>query len=177
MHNSKRFSFLIVFSLSLLLAACRGAATPGLSPAATLAQATAAPLPTATLAVPSLTPTVLPTSSPTLQPSPTITFTPAPTADLALSQVKLTGVSWLPDYNFMLIFQFPAPVDPKNYRATLETKEYKCQVVAQYPNRLFCTGRGAAVESMAWVRLYQVGSDQPGFEQYTWIPYFTVEHK
>lgn len=177
MRIAKFVSLFILISLSLLLAACSRAPVTAMPPVPSQLQVTTAPLPAATPTSLESTPTAAPTRLPTLAPSPTITLTPMATVDPLLSQVKLTGVSWLSDYRFMLIFQFPAPVDPKNYRATLESKEYPCQVVAQYPNRLFCTGPGAAVQSMAWVRLYQVGNDQPGFEQRTWIPYFTIEHK
>lgn len=89
----------------------------------------------------------------------------------------MIGLSWLPNYDFLLTFQFPGPVDPKNYRAMMESKPFTCQTLAQYPNRLYCTGRSAAVQSMAWVRLYQAGAVQPGFEQNVWVPYFTIEHK
>ena len=179
MRLDKRFSILLIISLAFVLAACSGQRAPASLqlPAATLSQPADLFLPTSTVTAPAPTLTALPASSPTPAPPPTTPPTPAPTADLALAQVKLVGVSWLENYNFLLIFQFPGPVEAKNYRATLETKEYSCQGVAQYPDRLFCTGPGAAVESMAWVRLYQAGSDQPGFERYTWIPYFTIEHK
>jgi hypothetical protein len=175
MPNLNRITLLIAMSLFLLLAACTAPA-PSAAPSGLPAQA-AVTLPPAATLTPEPTATPVPSFTPTASPAPSATSTPAPTADLSLAQVKLIGLNWLPDYNFLLTFQFPGPVDPQNYRAMMEDKAFTCQVLAQYPNRLYCTGRSAAVESMAWVRLYQAGSDQPGFEQYTWIPYFTVEHK
>lgn len=175
MPNFHRLSLLIVINLFLLLAACT-TPSPAATPSSVPAQAVVALPPAATLTpVPTQTP--VPSFTPTASPPPSALNTPAPTADLSLAQVKLIGLNWLPDYNFLLTFQFPGPIDPQNYRAMMEDKEFKCQVLTQYPNRLYCTGPSAAVESMAWVRLYQAGSDQPGFAQYTWIPYFTVEHK
>lgn len=171
--------WIVLLTLALLLAGC-AAATPTLAPVPILppptAAQTATQLPTATIA-PSQTPLPLPTASPTLAVTATLTSTPAPTADMVLAQVKLVGLSWLANYDFLLTFQFPGPVDAKNYHAMMETKDFTCQTLAQYPNRLYCTGRSAAVQQMAWVRLYQAGATQPGFEQYTWIPYFTVDHK
>ncbi len=95
-----------------------------------------------------------------------------PTPDPALTGVKLIGLAWYPNYDLLLSFQFPGPVDPKNYRVTLEDKEYKCEVLAQFPNRLYCRGQGAKVLDVANVRVYQAGSDQPGFEKDVWVPYF-----
>ena len=110
--------------------------------------------------------------------SATITETPLPTAvptlDPALAQVKLVGLSWLEKYkyNLLLSFDFPGPVDPADYRVTLEDKEYRCEVLEQYPNRLYCNGQGAKVLQPAQVRIYTAGSDQPGFETEVWVPYF-----
>ena len=108
----------------------------------------------------------------------TVTETPLPTAaptlDPALAQVKLVGLSWLEKYkyNLLLSFDFPGPVDPADYRVTLEDKEYRCEVLGQYPNRLYCNGQGAKVLQPAQVRIYASGSDTPGFETEIWVPYF-----
>jgi hypothetical protein len=90
--------------------------------------------------------------------------------------VKLTGLAWLQNYDLLLSFDFPTPVQPDAYRVTLEDKPYACQVLAQYPRRLYCTGQGAKVLALAWVRVYPAGSDRPGYEKQYWVPYFDNDY-
>lgn len=168
MHFKRFVMLFVLFLSSLLLAAC---STPTATPEPTKAPAleTATKAPTATMR-PSLTPaaTATPSATETLPP----TATPPPTPDPALSSIKLVGLAWLSNYNLLLSFNFPGPVDANMYRVTLEDKEYTCEVLAQYPNRLYCHGQGAKVLATATVRVYSTGSNQPGFEQEVWVPYF-----
>jgi hypothetical protein len=113
-------------------------------------------------------PSPTPTLTQTAVPSPTIPFTP----DLGLSKVQLIGLAWLENYNMLLSFQFPFTVDPAFYRVTLEDKDYACETITGYPDRLYCHGPGAKVLATVWVRVYAAGSTQPGFEKQVWIPYF-----
>jgi len=160
--------------LALLLSACAGVAptsAPTTAPIVLPPAETEPPLATATL-FPSQTP--LPTMTPTITPTPLPTATFSPTPDAALAQVKLIGLSWLVKYkyNLLLSFEFPGPVDPEDYRVTLEDKPYRCEVLAQYPNRLYCNGQGARVLATALVRVYPAGSEEPGFEKSVWVPFF-----
>ena len=166
--HSKRFWLIFVLLPGFLLAAC-AAPTATSSPTSAPIQATEPPSATQTLR-PSLTPppTATLAATETLPP----TATPPPTPDAALSNIKLLGLAWYSDYDLLLSFQFSGPVDPKNYRVTLEDKEYTCEVIAQYPNRLYCKGQGAKVLAVANVRVYPTGSDQPGYEKDVWVPYF-----
>lgn len=168
MHSNRFVMLFILLMLGLLLAAC---AAPTATPAPTKAPAleTATKAPTATMR-PSLTPaaTATPAATETLPPTATL----PPTPDPALSAVKLVGLAWLANYNLLLSFNFPGPVDANMYRVTLEDKEYTCEVLAQHPNRLYCHGQGAKVLATATVRVYPAGSQLPGFEQEVWVPYF-----
>ncbi len=176
LHPVSFLLMLAVLLASVLLASC---ATPSAMPvpsaigevspagATPTMVPTGTPEPTQTLS-PSLTPAVPPTATATLAPTATL----VPTLDPALSDVKLIGLAWYRNYDLLLSFQFKQPVDPKKYRVTLEDKEYACEVLAQYPNRLYCRGQGAKVLTTANVRVYQVGSDQPGFKKDVWVPFF-----
>lgn len=123
-------------------------------------------------------PTEIP--SPTSLPSPTITFPPEPsqaappteTPHPALGEVELIGLAWYEDYDLLLSFQFSGPVNPSDYRITLEDKEYRCEVLDGLPDRLYCKGQGAKVLAEATVRIYPAGSVLPGFIKEVWIPYF-----
>lgn len=157
----------LAVSLSACLAVRPVAPTPTRAPAIIHAtdtpEPTTTPMPTET-PQPSLTPTVTPTLPPTA------TYTPTP--DPALEKIKLIGLGWYPNYDLLLSFEFPGPVDPVRYRVTLEDKPYKCEVLGQFPNRLYCRGQGAKVLAVAHVRVYPVGSDVAGFEKEVWVPYF-----
>lgn len=174
-HNLALRTLFFTALFALLLSACSGALPGAPTAIATVVLATpadtATPRPTAT---PFPTQTPLPTLTPTVTPTlpPTATFTP--TADPALAEVKLIGLAWLEKYkyNLMVSFEFPGPVDPEDYRVTLEDKEYFCEVLAKFPNRLYCNGQGAAVLKQATVRVYQSGSQTPGFEKKVWVPFF-----
>lgn len=152
----------------LILAAC-ASNTPTIAPTTGPTQA---PLATDTPPATATPPATLTFTPAPTQPTATASPTAAPTVDSALSQVKLIGLAWLEHYNMLLTFEFPGPVDPKQYRVTLEEKEYTCEKLAKYPNRLYCHGAGAKVLTTAWVRVYQAGSELPGFEKEWWIPYF-----
>jgi hypothetical protein len=142
-------------------------------------------LPTSAQAVtntvlPSVTPrpsdTPRPTFTFTASPTATITPTPTPTPDLGLAQADLAGLAWLEDYNLLLSFDFPGPVQADTYQVTLEDHLYTCQVLSQYPNRLYCTGPGAKVLAYARVQVYQAGSETSGFDKQVWIPYFNNDY-
>jgi hypothetical protein len=172
MRFNRFLPFFSLLILVMLLAGCTTPATPAV-PTATPVQSTATveptttPAPTETLR-PSLTPEVPPTEAPPAPPTATL----PPTPDPALSKITLSGLAWYKNYDLLLSFQFPGPVDPQNYRVTLEDKVYTCEVLAKYPNRLYCRGQGAKVLTTANIRVYQAGSDQPGFEKDVWVPYF-----
>lgn len=171
--SSKSLQLTLVLLLLILLPAC-GAAPTQASTTAPTAEPTQAgptdtPEPTATL-WPSQTP--LPSATPTLTPTLPPTAVPSLTPDPALAEIKLRGLAWLERYNMLLSFDFPAPVDPKDYRVMLEDVEFRCEVLAEYPKRLYCYGWGSKVLAVADVRVYPAGSDQPGFEKEVWVPYF-----
>ncbi len=165
---------LIVLIAFLWLASCAGPA-PTAAPSLTPAQpeATRTPAPSRT---PVPTEKSRPTLAPTATETPLPTATPLPTPDPALAEIKLIGLGWYDDYDLLLSFQFPGPVDPGAYRVTLEDKEYRCEVITGYPERLYCRGQGAKVLGTAWVRVYPAGSAQPGFEKEVWVPFFDNDY-
>ena len=173
-----RSNRLLLFVLIVMIALA-GCAGPAPAPITTPTAAPAQPEPSRTLA-PTLTPfpteTPWPTLTPTATETPLPTATLPPTPDPALAEIKLIGLGWYDDYDLLLSFQFPGPVDPGAYRVTLENKEYKCEVITGYPERLYCRGQGARVLGTAWVRVYPGGSLQPGFEKEVWVPYFDNDY-
>lgn len=164
----------LAIALALLLPAC-AANTPTALPSTATGPArdTATPEPTLTL-YPSQTP--LPSRTPTITPTLPPTITPTPTLDPSFADVKLAGLAWLENYQLLLSFDFPSKVDPKAYRVTLDDRDFKCEVLAKYPNRLYCHEQGTTVLGVATVKVYPAGSDQAGFEKDVWIPYFNNKY-
>lgn len=185
---------LLCLILAVTLSSCSGpapapSAAPATASGATANGATAngatASSATATRAAthtPAPTMTPFPTETPrsTATIAPTGTFTPAPSAtatpDAALSEVKLLGMGWLKNYEMLLSFQFPGPVALDQYHVMLEEKDFTCQKLAKYPDRLYCIGPGAKVLTYAWIRIFPTGSTTPGFEMKRWIPYFDNDY-
>lgn len=180
LHRTLFLALAVVFTL--IVSACGSAAQTGAPTAAPVNPPATEPPAAVPTDLPTSTPTAEPTPMPTAEPTATATAAPTetsapteiptPTPDPALEAVKLAGLAWMPHYNMLLSFDFPGPVDPADYRVTLEGKEYECEVLAQYPNRLYCHGPGAKVLTTAVIRVYPAGSEQPGYEKSYWIPYF-----
>ena len=164
-----------------LLAACAGVQPAPSQPSAAPAGPTVPAVPTRTL-----TPVSTETSRPTITPAFTQTAAPAPagaaspygagTPDPALGQVKLLGLAWMKNYNMLLSFQFPGPVEPDRYTVKVENKLYPCQKLDKFPDRLYCIGPGVKVLTTAQVQVYPVGASQPGFEKEMWIPFFDNQY-
>jgi len=121
---------------------------------------------------PSPTLTSQPTKIPTVTPSNIPSSSPTTTPDSALSEVKLIGLAWYDNYDMFLSFQFSKPVDPADYRVTLEDKVYACHIEVGFDDRLYCRGQGAKVLAVATVRVYPITSSTPGFEKEVWVPFF-----
>lgn len=170
---------LIILLIPTLLGACR--ANPSsqsnrlpsqqvitFTPSTARVQLTPSPTGIPSTSTPEATPTPTPVTPATQTPS------LAATSDPALAEVRLLGLSWQPGYNLLLSINFAAPVDPNAYRVVIEGKEeYRCQVLAQYPNRLYCIGRGRNVYDRITVTIYPAGEDSPVFEDRIYVPYFT----
>jgi hypothetical protein len=163
-----RFSFILLI-MALLLAACAAPAAKATPTLVLQNSSTSTKAPSRT-PLPSQTPR--PSSTPTLTQSPEPSATPTITPDPALNEITLVGLSWLANYDMLLSFRFPGPVDPTAYLVTLEDREFRCETIAKHPDQLYCHGQGAKVLAMAWVRVYAAGSPQPGYEKEVWIPYF-----
>jgi hypothetical protein len=95
------------------------------------------PRPTRTLE-PTLTPFPSITPTPTITATPTTTFTPTPLINF--SQAKFFTAGFLPGWQFFIAIKLPEPVKGEYYAMIDESKEYKCTVISNYPDRLYCTG-------------------------------------
>lgn len=165
--------------LALLLTACQpaggpaafGAGTP--VPAQTFTPRAGETRPGAETAQAQPSPTSAPAESPTPEPSPTATSPAVPTLNPALAQARLLGVSWQPGYNLLLTIEFSEPVRPEDVQVVIEEEEYyECQTLSEFPNRLYCLGRGREVYDRMEVQIFQTGAAAPAFESRLYVPYF-----
>jgi hypothetical protein len=90
-----------------------------------------------TTAVPSPTPTTEPTNTP-------IPPTPTPTEDLSTPTPDFSGASILnhgrlQSGNYLVTIQLPFEVE-EEYRATVDEETYDCEILEDYPDRLYCSG-------------------------------------
>lgn len=164
------FLFLVV----LALAGCGSAPTTLVPTTTDIPTQRAETTPIVTFLPPSETPTSPPPTATDAPVTPTVP--PSPTADASLKDVELIGMGWMEDYQMLLSFQFPGPVNADDYRVVMEDKDFPCQVITQHPDRLYCIGQGVKVLAEANVRVYPAGSTTPGFEKDVWIPYFTNDY-
>jgi hypothetical protein len=162
---------MLIFGL-LFLGGCVAGETPIAMPTESPA---ASPLPRSTL-TPVPTETAWPSRTPTTSPSPLPSSTPTPTLHPDYSAVELIGLGWSQDYDMMLSFRFPGQVDAEQVQVKMEDKMYRCEVLPQYPDRLYCFGQGAKVVSMAWIRVFPTGSRDALYEKQVWIPFFDNDY-
>lgn len=73
----------------------------------------------------------------------TATLTPSHTPSLTFTPTLLPGsvysYSLLQTGEFMVVVQFKAPVSGQ-FTAIVDGKDFKCEILPQYPNRLYCYG-------------------------------------
>lgn len=107
-------------------------------------------------------------ASDTPTPAPTQSATPYMGVDFSL--VELTQGGFLSDLRYFVTFEFPDPVEGE-YRAVVDqNKDYKCVVLPDYLNRLYCSGPLVRVYNWADIDLYADGIDQPVWSGKFFIP-------
>lgn len=127
---------------------------------------------------PSATP---PPQEPTEAPPPSLTPTPAVPTETPLptdtpgpnfNAASIYAVSHLPGDRLMVTVQIPGGVQGA-YRSTSATSNQTCEILPEYPDRLYCTGpepfENYSVVSAVF-RLFAEGQVQPVFESEFNIP-------
>lgn len=152
--------------LSLLVAAgcsVRQAPTPTVTPV----------LPTRTRA-PSSTPapTITPLPSQTPLPSPTSqpTDTPFPTPEVDFSKAKLSASGFLSNWRFFFAVEAEEPMQGSYYALVDNALKYDCEILAKYPNRLYCNGPLRKMDEFVDFAIYQTGASEPVFKGKVFVP-------
>jgi hypothetical protein len=125
------------------------------------------------------TSTPSPTSKP-LEPSPTILLseTPSPTITV-LAQTSIPGtiftdatvisLGWLEDGSFLITLEVPNGVDGK-YWADVGNHAFECDILEDFPDRLYCHGIGVKSGMQVAVSWYRGKVDMPLFETEITVP-------
>jgi hypothetical protein len=95
----------------------------------------ATPLTNLPLATPPLIATTAIFATITITPSHTASLTPTPT----LLPGKVYSYGLLRTGEFMVVIQFNEPISGE-FTAIVDGKDFECEILPKYPNRLYCTG-------------------------------------
>lgn len=132
------------------------------------------PTPTATpepLVQPTATPTPLP-PEPTEPPPPTETPTPVPTEGPNFGEASVYAVSHLSGERLLVTVQIPGGVEG-SYTGRVEASSLQCEVLPDYPDRLYCSGPRPFVNyapRTTNVQIYGVDSVDPVFSSEFTVP-------
>lgn len=140
---------------------------PAGTPTFTLIPPTRTSAPSSTPA-PTITPPPTETPLPSITPSPS--YTPFPTPETDFSKVRFFTAGFLDGWRFFFALQSEKNFIG-NYRAMVDgSVEYTCEILASYPNRLYCSGPLRRMNDWVDYQIFQVGSDQAVFSGRIFIP-------
>ena len=156
-------TFFSMLTLSLLVACNPSTAELSLTPSQIAPRSTErSPTPTATAE-----------SSATLTPTPTISSPPTSTsttvASIDLSAGSVLGVSFLSGDRLMVSLSFPTAIEGE-FRAVAQGEEFACQILDEYPDRLYCIGPVLEPDTAVRLVLFQASITPSVFESTFSIP-------
>jgi len=120
--------------------------------------------------------TYMPTVTETLTSTSTTTPTPSntPTIGPEFANAKVLNIGYLANGQLMVTVEIPGGVEGR-FIALLGEYEFKCEILEQYPDRLYCYGtspkQGIQVELVVFVE----GSDTIVFQKDVIVPYMPTE--
>lgn len=157
------FVVLVIFLLALTGCGARASEEPTAVPTPKpVVVRTITPLPTQ--------PEPTATAAPTLAPSPTPTATLPKGADL--SGAKLISVAILPNYKCLFTLQTDHALEAEFYAKVDKLKDYSCQILPRFPNRLYCTGPLGAFNDNVTFQVFARGTDAVLYEKEVYVPGF-----
>ncbi len=157
----------------LLLTACLVFIIPLLSACAAETVTTIPLIPLTNSPEATATQNLIPSASPTPE---IVTLTPAisptvtPYQNIDFSQVELSFGGFLSHWRYFITFKFPEEVRGEYYALVDKNKEYRCEVLPQYPNRLYCNGPLVIVYNWAEIELFAIGSEEPLISGQFFVP-------
>ena len=93
-----------------------------------------------------------------------------PTSAATLVPGDIYSYNILSGGDFMLVVQFEQPLSGQ-YTALLDGKDFLCQILPQYPNRLYCHGPNPRPGSMVDISIHSLEQNSLVFARSWQIPY------
>ena len=106
----------------------------------------------------------------TITPTPAPSLTPTPYMEVDFSQVEITQGGFLSDLRYFVTFGFQDEVKGEYHAVVDQNKDYKCVVLPDYADRLYCSGPLVGVYNWADIDLYADGIEQPVWSGEFFIP-------
>lgn len=165
MRQKIRLTFFFILALGALGACARQTPTVELLP-------TASHTPRVVTYLPTLTATPRESATPvqTAAPQPTVTITPSPTPLDDFSTARYINVSCTTAWTCLITLEFKKPVQGSYYALLDSNKEYKCEIVAKVPNRLYCSGRMAGIEKILPFQIFEKDGGRLVFDSQVRMP-------
>lgn len=162
---ARRKNFILIITMLCMASLLSACGSPAAAPTATVPVEP----PTATLE-PTETkiPTAIPTETPVPSATPTITPTPTATFQADFAKAELYTAGPLANFRFLIVVELAEPVQGEYYGLVDRNKEYKCEVLVEYPNRLYCSGRQAAANDFVTFQIFETATDRPVFAGEVW---------
>lgn len=110
-----------------------------------------------------------PTDTPTVETDSSTEDADSPAVENPLSDAFIYSSAFLANEQFLVTIQLPQDVSGA-YRAEADGKAFTCQVLAQYPDRLYCSGPTLDSGTQVLVRVFEVDSDEVLFEDELLVP-------
>jgi hypothetical protein len=177
----------LVLFTSVVLAGCQSGAAAEMT-------ATQEKTTIAATVEPSDTPTTAPTKTPTIHPtitasatftetpadeeltddktseadSPTATATAMKIADWSSAEFYTSGS--LAHWQYFIALKFDGHITGNYYAIVDKNKDYDCEVLPMYPDRLYCDGPQAAFMDYVKFQVFDADTDEMVYEERLWIP-------
>jgi hypothetical protein len=177
----------LVLLTSIFLASCQS--TGSIENTATPDKSTAA-----ATDKPTNTTTVQPTETATIHPTVTasVTFTETAVSDenMTVDNVEEAQVTptatvmkiadWnsasfftsgsLPHWQYFIALQFDGQISGNYYAVVDKNKNYDCEILPMYADRLYCDGPQAAFMDFVKFQVFNADTDEQVYEEHIWIP-------
>jgi uncharacterized OB-fold protein len=154
---------IVALVLSVPLSCCLfSIAMQNLTKARSTATATASRFP--------IVPSPSPTQKPLSTPVPKIVL-PSPTsvAGVYFTDASIMSTGWLEDGSLLVTLHVPEGVEG-NYRAVVGGNEFTCEILENYPDRLYCHGTGVKSGVQVEASWYLEGIELPVYETIFIVP-------
>ncbi|MBI9048158.1 MAG: hypothetical protein JEZ00_01960 [Anaerolineaceae bacterium] len=96
------------------------------------------------------------------------TATPMQLADWSSAEFYTSGS--LANWQYFIALQFDGYITGEYYAVVDKNKDYKCEILEMYPNRLYCHGPQAAFMDFVRFEVFDVSSDEIVYQEKIWVP-------